>query len=48
MWGEEVPDSDSLKVHLHHLRKTIDGEFATALLHTIPGVGIAIRDDNET
>ncbi|MDO8827110.1 response regulator transcription factor [Methylophaga sp.] len=48
VWGEEVPDSDSLKVHLHHLRKTIDGGFETPLLHTIPGVGIAIRDDNET
>ncbi|MCL5975403.1 MAG: response regulator transcription factor [Gammaproteobacteria bacterium] len=48
VWGEEIPDSDSLKVHLHHLRKTIDGGFETSLLHTIPGVGIAIRDDNET
>lgn len=48
VWGEEVPDSDSLKVHLHHLRKTIDGGFDTTLLHTISGVGIAIRDENET
>jgi DNA-binding response OmpR family regulator len=48
IWGEEVPDSDSLKVHLHHLRKTIDGGFDTALLQTIPGIGIAIRADNES
>lgn len=47
IWGEEVPDSDSLKVHLHHLRKTIDGPFATSLLQTIPGIGVAIRADNE-
>lgn len=46
--GEEIPDSDSLKVHLHHLRKTIDGGFDTALLQTIPGIGIAIRADNES
>ncbi|WP_292752190.1 helix-turn-helix domain-containing protein, partial [Methylophaga sp. UBA4204] len=48
IWGEEVPDSDSLKVHLHHLRKTIDGGFDTGLLQTIPGIGIAIRADNES
>lgn len=48
IWGEEIPDSDSLKVHLHHLRKTIDGGFDTALLQTIPGIGIAIRADNES
>lgn len=47
IWGEEVPDSDSLKVHLHHLRKTIDGPFKTSLLQTIPGIGVAIRADNE-
>ena len=48
VWGEEVPDSDSLKVHLHHLRKTIDGGFDTPLLHTLPGIGMAIRADHET
>lgn len=48
IWGEEVPDSDSLKVHLHHLRKTIDGGFEKSLLRTLPGVGIAIRADDES
>ena len=31
VWGDEVPDSNSLKVHMHHLRKAIDGPFATKL-----------------
>lgn len=45
VWGEDMPDSDSLKVHLHHLRKSIDAPFPTALLQTIPGHGFALKDD---
>lgn len=44
VWGDEPPDSDSLKVHLFHLRKAIDAPFATALLHTIAGHGFAIKE----
>lgn len=43
-WGDDPPDSDSLKVHLFHLRKAIDGPFSNALLHTIVGYGFAIRN----
>ena len=43
IWGDEIPDSNSLKVHLFNLRKSIDTEFATPLIHTISGHGFALR-----
>lgn len=43
VWGEEQPDSNSLKVHIFNLRKAIDGPFRQPLLHTINGVGFALR-----
>jgi DNA-binding response OmpR family regulator len=44
LWGDEPPDSNSLKVHVFNLRKAIDGDCAAHLLHTIPGQGFALRD----
>ena len=44
LWGEDPPDSNSLKVHLFNLRKAIDGGFEVALLHTVSGHGFALRD----
>lgn len=44
VWGDEVPDSNSLKVHLHHLRKAVDSPFESPLIHTVPGQGFAIRE----
>jgi DNA-binding response OmpR family regulator len=43
VWGDEIPDSNSLKVHMFHLRRAIDGPFAVTLLHTIAGHGFAIK-----
>ncbi|MDR3322917.1 MAG: response regulator transcription factor [Zoogloeaceae bacterium] len=42
LWGEDVPDSDSLRSHIHQLRQTIDKPFATPLLHTVHGVGFRL------
>ena len=44
VWGEESPDSDSLKVLMHRLRKQVDGERETPIIHTIQGYGFAIRE----
>lgn len=44
VWGDDFPDSNSLKVHMFHLRKAVDGPFATALLQTVAGHGFAIRE----
>ncbi|MBO4334609.1 MAG: response regulator transcription factor [Desulfovibrio sp.] len=46
VWGDNPPDSNSLKVHLFHLRKSIDEPFTTHLLHTLPGQGIALRRED--
>jgi DNA-binding response OmpR family regulator len=39
IWGDELPDSDTLRSHLYNLRQVIDKPFDTALLHTIPAAG---------
>ncbi|CAA0123732.1 Response regulator MprA [BD1-7 clade bacterium] len=42
VWGDEQPDSNSLKVHMHHLRKAIDVPDRSGLIHTVPGFGFSI------
>lgn len=44
IWGDEPPDSDSLKVHIHRLRKSIETPGEKTLLHTVTGHGYAIRE----
>lgn len=44
VWGEEQPDSNSLKVHMFKLRKQVDGDSDRKLVHTIPNQGFAVRD----
>ncbi len=43
VWGDELPETDSLKVHLHKLRKEINRE--SQVLHTITGQGYVLRED---
>ena len=43
VWGDEIPDSNSLKVHMHHLRKAVDTPFTTHLIHTVSGYGFVIK-----
>lgn len=47
VWGDILPDSDTLRSHLYNLRKTIDKPFATPLLHTLPGKGYQLAEPNE-
>ena len=44
VWGDDLPSADSLKVHLHKLRQQIDKPFPFPLIHTVHGVGIALRE----
>tara|TARA_R110001583_G_scaffold41891_2_gene133221 strand:- start:46127 stop:46798 length:672 start_codon:yes stop_codon:yes gene_type:complete len=44
IWGDDVPDSNSLKVHLFNLRKTVDNASPKPLIHTISGFGFALRE----
>jgi len=47
IWGDEPPDSDALRTHLHQLRQIIDKPFARPLLHTIRGFGYRLASDAE-
>lgn len=48
LWGDNSPDSDSLRSHIHQLRQIIDKPFATPLLHTLHGVGYRlVGKDND-
>ena len=44
MWGEETPDRDSLRSHIHQLRQVVDKPFAKPLIHTVHGVGYRIAE----
>ena len=42
LWGEMIPDSDTLRSHLYQLRKAIDKPFSYPLIHTLPGTGVKL------
>ena len=42
VWGEELPDSDSLRVHIHGLRAMVDKPFGVPLIQTRHGIGYRI------
>jgi len=47
VWGDNIPDSNSLKVHLYNLRKLVDQDNRKALIHTIGSQGFALRPTND-
>ncbi|KAA2283676.1 response regulator transcription factor [Arenimonas fontis] len=44
IWGDSLPDSDTLRSHLYNLRKIIDRPFDRPLLHTVQTAGYRIAD----
>jgi DNA-binding response OmpR family regulator len=48
VWGDALPDSDSLRAHMHVLRTLIDKPFETSLLHTMRGFGYQIASKDAT
>jgi DNA-binding response OmpR family regulator len=42
LWGDEPPDSDSLRSHIHALRQQLDKPFPIPLLQTVHGVGFRL------
>ena len=44
IWGDMLPDSDTLRSHLYNLRRVIDKPFARPLLHTIHSAGYRLAD----
>jgi len=45
IWGDEAPDSDSLRSHIHALRQQIDKPFTTPLLHTVHSIGYRLSEN---
>jgi DNA-binding response OmpR family regulator len=42
IWGDILPDSDTLRSHMYNLRKQVDKPFTTPLLQTIQSRGYRI------
>jgi DNA-binding response OmpR family regulator len=47
LWGDLLPDSDTLRSHLYNLRREVDRPFEVKLLHTLPGIGFKIAAPEE-
>ncbi|CAA0080547.1 Response regulator MprA [Zhongshania aliphaticivorans] len=47
VWGDNIPDSNSLKVHLYNLRKQLDQDNNSTLIHTVGSQGFALRPPPE-
>ena len=49
IWNYEYSgNSNNIDVYMSRLRKKIDGEFSTKLIHTIRGVGWVLRESEKT
>jgi len=46
IWGDDQPDSNSLKVHMFNLRKVIDDQESIKLIHTITGRGFVLKNES--
>jgi DNA-binding response OmpR family regulator len=46
LWGEEPPQTDALRAHIHVLRRAIDHSFSPPLLHTVHSVGYRLASEN--
>jgi DNA-binding response OmpR family regulator len=46
VWGEEMPDSDSLRVHIHSLRAMIDKPFQSKMIQTRHGIGYRLVESD--
>lgn len=47
VWGEELPETDSLRAHLNTLRNRIDKPFTKSLMQTLRGLGYRLVDSDE-
>jgi len=44
IWGDILPDSDTLRSHFYNLRKVVDKPFENKLIHTVQGMGYRISE----
>jgi DNA-binding response OmpR family regulator len=45
IWGNDTPEADVLRAHMHTLRSAIDKGFSPRLLHTLHGTGYRLFVD---
>lgn len=48
IWGDNRPQSDALRTHIHALRQTLDKSESAAMMQTVSGVGFKLVPTNET
>lgn len=44
VWGDVLPDSDTLRSHVYNLRKAVDRPFNDSMILTVPGTGYRLAD----
>lgn len=44
LWGDDQPDGDTLRSHIHQLRQVIDKPFPQPLLHTVHKTGYRLAE----
>jgi DNA-binding response OmpR family regulator len=47
IWGNDPPDSDALRAHIHALRSAVDRESSVPLVHTLRGIGYQLAGPND-
>ena len=47
VWGDDPPQSDALKIHIHMLREVVDKPFPSALIKTVRGAGYRLYVSEE-
>ncbi|MEJ2453640.1 MAG: response regulator transcription factor [Candidatus Thiodiazotropha sp.] len=47
IWGDQPPDSDALRTHMHALRSAVDQKDDVPLVHTLRGIGYQLAKPNE-
>ena len=47
VWGNDPPESDALRTHIHALRQSLDKPFGKAMLITLPGTGYRLTSSDE-
>jgi DNA-binding response OmpR family regulator len=47
LWGDDCPDSDSLRSHIYQLRQIVDKPFGSPLLHTVHGIGYRLAEKTD-
>ncbi len=50
LWGDDLPDSDTLRSHLYNLRRAVDKPFDFPMIETLAGRGYRLRtkDSNDS